>query len=94
MVISMLVVAWVLRALTGTFTVTGPVFDPYVIDRVRDPYRRGKRNLGALCKHYGVRLDNAHEATADATAAASLRTAIHPARPREAWSSDASWDET
>ena len=62
----------VLRALTGDFTVTGPVFDPLLIDRARDRYRKGKRNLGALCEHYGVRLDNAHEATSDATAAARI----------------------
>ena len=62
----------VLRALTGDFTVTGPVFDPLLIDRARDRYRKGKRNLGALCEHYGVRLDNAHEATSDAMAAARI----------------------
>lgn len=62
----------VLRALTGDFTVTGPVFDPLLIDRARDRYRKGSRNLGALSEHYGVRLDNAHEATADATAAARI----------------------
>ena len=62
----------VLRALTGDFTVTGPVYDPLVIDKAKDRYRKGKRNLGALSEHYGVRLDNAHEATADATAAARI----------------------
>lgn len=62
----------VLRQLTGDFTVTGPVFDPYVIDQAMDPYRKGKRNLGALSEHYGVRLDSAHQATADATAAARI----------------------
>ena len=61
-----------LRQLTGDFTVTGPVFDPLVIDRAKDRYRKGKRNLGALCELYGVKLDNAHDATADATAAARL----------------------
>ncbi|SDS17211.1 3'-5' exonuclease [Corynebacterium timonense] len=62
----------VLRALTGDFTVTGPVFDPLLIDRARDRYRKGKRNLGALCEFYGVKLDNAHEATSDAMAAARI----------------------
>lgn len=62
----------VLRSLTGDFTVTGPVFDPYVIDRVSDKWRKGKRTLGAVCEHYGVELDNAHEATADALAAARV----------------------
>ncbi|WP_034659259.1 MULTISPECIES: 3'-5' exonuclease [unclassified Corynebacterium] len=62
----------VLRSLTGDFTVTGPVFDPYVIDRVSDKWRKGKRTLGAACEHYGVELGNAHEATADALAAARV----------------------
>ena len=62
----------VLRSLTGDFTVTGPVYDPYVIDRVSDKWRKGKRTLGAVCEHYGVELSNAHEATADALAAARV----------------------
>ncbi|WP_018295756.1 3'-5' exonuclease [Corynebacterium lubricantis] len=63
----------VLRALTGDFTVTGPVYDPYVIDRARDRYRKGKkRNLTALSEFYGVQLENAHEATSDALAAARI----------------------
>lgn len=63
----------VLLSLTGgEFTVTGPVFDPYVIDKAKDPYRKGKRNLGSACEHYGVKLGNAHEASADALAAARI----------------------
>jgi len=62
----------VLRSMTGDFTVTGPVYDPYVIDRVSDKWRKGKRTLGAVCEHYGVELGNAHEATADALAAARV----------------------
>ncbi|WKD57816.1 DNA polymerase III subunit epsilon [Corynebacterium capitovis DSM 44611] len=62
----------VLRQLTGDFTVTGAVFDPLVIDRARDPWRKGKRTLGDLAEYYGVRLDNAHEATSDAMAAARI----------------------
>ncbi|WP_137723710.1 3'-5' exonuclease [Prescottella subtropica] len=50
----------------------GLVVDPYVIDREMDRYRRGKRTLGALCEHYGVDLGAAHEAQADALAAAEL----------------------
>ncbi|MCK7637894.1 3'-5' exonuclease [Corynebacterium pygosceleis] len=72
----------VLRTLTGDFTVTGPVFDPYVIDRAKDPYRKGRRTLGSLCEHYKVRLDNAHEATSDAVAAA-----------RVAWMQARKWPE-
>ena len=62
----------VLRQLTGDFTVTGPVYDPLVIDRAKDRQRRGTRKLAAVCEHYGVRIGNAHEATADATAAARV----------------------
>ncbi|WP_165242894.1 3'-5' exonuclease [Corynebacterium lizhenjunii] len=62
----------VLRALTGDFTVDGPVYDPFLIDRVKDKFRKGKRTLTAVCDHYGVELGNAHEATADALAAARV----------------------
>ncbi|QNE89421.1 3'-5' exonuclease [Corynebacterium incognita] len=62
----------VLRHLTGDFTVTGPVFDPFVIDRAKDRYRKGSRTLSNVCAEYGVKLDNAHEATADAMAAARI----------------------
>lgn len=46
-----------------------PVIDPLVIDKHVDKYRKGKRALQALCDHYGVTLDGAHEASADAVAA-------------------------
>jgi DNA polymerase-3 subunit epsilon len=49
-----------------------PVIDPLVLDKNLDRYRKGKRNLQALCDHYGVRLDHAHEAGADAVAAAGV----------------------
>lgn len=52
------------------------VVDPYVIDRERDRFRRGKRTLGDVCRQYGVRLDNSHEAQADAVAAAHLVGAL------------------
>ncbi|GAA4895803.1 3'-5' exonuclease [Streptomyces coeruleoprunus] len=54
----------------------GPVIDPYTIDRAVDRYRRGKRNLEAVCAEYGVVLDGAHEATADARAAVLVACAI------------------
>ncbi|NBM18077.1 3'-5' exonuclease [Streptomyces sp. GC420] len=47
-----------------------PVIDPLVLDKHVDRYRKGKRNLQALCEHYGVPLDDAHNAVADAVAAA------------------------
>lgn len=62
----------VLRHLTGDFTVTGTVYDPFVIDKIKDRYRKGRRRLSDLCEHYGVRIDNAHEATSDALAAARI----------------------
>lgn len=54
----------------------GPVIDPYTIDRAVDRYRRGKRTLEAVCGEYGVVLDTAHDALADALAAVRVATAI------------------
>ncbi|WP_329163953.1 3'-5' exonuclease [Streptomyces sp. NBC_01717] len=48
---------------------SGPVVDPFVIDKQVDRYRSGKRNLTALCAHYGVPIGDAHSADADAIAA-------------------------
>lgn len=53
-----------------------PVIDPYTVDREVDRYRRGKRTLEAVCAEYGVPLDGAHDASADALAAARLARAI------------------
>ncbi|MGW0576201.1 exonuclease domain-containing protein [Streptomyces sp. NPDC002920] len=61
-----------------------PVVDPYTIDRWADRYRRGKRNLEAVCAEYGVTLDAAHDATADALAAARLARAIAVRHPKVA----------
>lgn len=47
-----------------------PVIDPLVLDKHADRYRKGKRTLQALCAHYGVPLEDAHDARADAVAAA------------------------
>ncbi|MGX1116352.1 DNA polymerase III epsilon subunit-like protein [Streptomyces ambofaciens] len=47
-----------------------PVIDPFVIDKHVDRYRRGSRTLTALCEHYKVKLDGAHDSAADAIAAA------------------------
>jgi DNA polymerase-3 subunit epsilon len=59
-----------------------PVIDPYTIDRRVDRYRRGKRNLEAVCAEYGVVLDSAHDALADALAAARLACAIADRHPK------------
>ena len=50
----------------------GPVVDPFICDKQKDKYRKGSRKLGDVCAHYGVKLDNAHEAAADALAATRL----------------------
>ncbi|MFF7181159.1 exonuclease domain-containing protein [Streptomyces sp. NPDC008121] len=55
---------------------TGPVIDPYTIDRAVDRYRRGKRTLEAVCGEYGVVLEAAHQAAADALAAVRVAIAI------------------
>ncbi|WFB06898.1 3'-5' exonuclease [Streptomyces sp. LX-29] len=60
---------------------TGPVVDPLTIDRAVDRYRRGKRTLEAVCQVYGVVLDGAHEAGADALAAARVAFAVAEAHP-------------
>ncbi|MFH9424408.1 3'-5' exonuclease [Streptomyces sp. NPDC017529] len=53
-----------------------PVVDPLVLDKHVDRYRKGKRTLQALCRHYGVVLEAAHEAGADAVAAAGVARRI------------------
>lgn len=61
------------------------VVDPMILDKQRDPYRKVKggcrcgcgatdKTLTGLCKHYGVLLAGAHDASADALAA--LRLAV------------------
>ncbi|WP_433893340.1 3'-5' exonuclease [Streptomyces sp. CA-111067] len=65
----------------------GPVIDPLVIDRTLDKYRKGKRTLEAACTVYGVPLDGAHEAGADALAAVRVAVAL-AARYPEAAESD------
>ncbi|MEV6106702.1 3'-5' exonuclease [Streptomyces sp. NPDC051940] len=54
----------------------GPVIDPLTIDRAVDRYRKGKRTLEAVCVEYGVVLDSAHDAGADALAAVQVAHAL------------------
>lgn len=54
------------------WAVEAPVVDVFVIDKQVDTYRKGSRKLTALCEHYGVRLDGAHDATQDALGAARV----------------------
>ncbi|QTX04736.1 exonuclease domain-containing protein [Agromyces archimandritae] len=58
-----------------------PVVDPYIIDKAVDRYRRGKRTLAATSAHYGVELETAHDAGADALAAGLVAQAIARAFP-------------
>ncbi|GHC68430.1 3'-5' exonuclease [Streptomyces cinnamoneus] len=61
---------------------TGPVVDPYTIDRAVDRYRKGRRTLEAVCREYGIVLDGAHEAGADALGAVRVARAIALRHPR------------
>lgn len=55
------------------FPAFAPILDPFLIDRMVDKYRKGKRQLTLVAEHYGVDLgDDAHEATADAIAAGQV----------------------
>ena len=55
------------------------VVDPLVIDKAVDKYRKGKRTLEVTSAFYGVTLDEAHDAGADAIAAGRVAQAIHRA---------------
>lgn len=52
------------------------VLDPRVLDKHLDRYRKGRRTLTDLCAHYGVTLDGAHDAAADAQASLDLVRAV------------------
>lgn len=53
-----------------------PVLDGYVLDKAADRYRPGSRKLADVAGYYGVTLDNAHNATADAVAAVGVIQAL------------------
>lgn len=57
-----------------------PIIDPLVIDKALDRFRKGKRTLDIVAAHYGVALDDAHEASADAIAAGRIALALATAR--------------
>jgi DNA polymerase-3 subunit epsilon len=50
----------------------GAVLDILVIDRHFDKWRKGKRTLIDLCRHYDVPLGDAHSASADAEASLTV----------------------
>ncbi|OIK00643.1 3'-5' exonuclease [Streptomyces colonosanans] len=52
------------------------VLDPRVLDKHLDRYRKGRRTLTDLCAHYGVELEGAHDAAADALAALEVVRAV------------------
>jgi DNA polymerase-3 subunit epsilon len=54
----------------------GPVLDAVVLDRHEDRYRKGSRNLSALCAQSGVCSEHAHDAVADAVASAEVLFAL------------------
>lgn len=65
------------------FTVGGKVMDPLVVDRYLDRYRKGRRTLEAQAQHYGVPLENAHTAEADAVAAVQVALKVAERWPEE-----------
>lgn len=70
-----------LYRLTDLTPTIGPIIDPLVIDRARDKYRKGGRKLETVAAHYGVPLDSAHAAAADAVAAAGIACRLPIAYP-------------
>jgi DNA polymerase-3 subunit epsilon len=64
------------------FPSAAPILDPYLIDRLVDRYRKGKRQLTMVAEHYDVELgDAAHGALADATAAGRVMRRIVDQHP-------------
>jgi DNA polymerase III subunit epsilon len=57
-------------------TAPSPIVDPLVIDKAVDRFRKGKRTLVVAAEHYGVALDDAHDAGADAIAAGRVAQAL------------------
>lgn len=73
-----------LPTLTDAAGDVAPVIDAMVLDKHVEKFRRGKgrRTLTACCEIYGVRLDEAHEASADAWAAAGVACRIGERYPK------------
>lgn len=53
-----------------------PVIDALVLDKAADRFRKGPRNLAALCEHWGVKHHGAHDSGYDALAAAMVAAKI------------------
>lgn len=58
------------------------LIDPLVLDRHVDRYRKGKRTLGTVAAHYGVKLDDAHRAAGDAAATVAVAREIAERHPK------------
>lgn len=58
------------------------LLDALVLDKQADRYRKGSRKLQAVAAHYGVKLDDWHEAKADAIAALGIADALYERHPR------------
>lgn len=59
--------------LFGTaLSICGPAVDTLLLDKRLDKWRKGSRRLGDTARHYGLVLDNAHDALADCMAAGQL----------------------
>ncbi|WP_375490260.1 3'-5' exonuclease [uncultured Jatrophihabitans sp.] len=65
------------------FDVSGPVIDPYVIDKALDRYRRGSRTLSAAVAHYGVTLTDAHSSLGDCLGAARVAWRLAQRYPQQ-----------
>jgi DNA polymerase III subunit epsilon len=59
------------------------LLDPLVLDRHVDRYRRGKRTLETACQVYGVVLDDAHSARADAVASCAVARRLVSTYPQQ-----------
>jgi DNA polymerase-3 subunit epsilon len=51
---------------------SGPVVDCLVLDKHVDKFRKGRRQLGDLCDHYGVTHRGAHDAVSDVVASVEV----------------------
>lgn len=71
-----------LPPLTKLPVALSPVIDAMVLDKHVDRYRKGSRKLVDVAAHYRVALDDAHEASADAWAAAGVACRIGAQYPR------------
>lgn len=65
-----------LKALRERVGAIAPIVDPLIIDRTLDKFRKGSRTLESQCAHYGVAIENAHDACADALAALGVAQAL------------------